>query len=75
MIDTEHLKTLVVAMQKSQEKDWLASYEMIGDVSHGYLLICSLSGLSGWQSDAGSRVNSMIMPNIVRLPSWSWTPN
>lgn len=32
MVDTENLLTLAVAMQKAQEKDWLESYEFIGDV-------------------------------------------
>eukprot|EP00904_Undaria_pinnatifida_P007842 jgi/Undpi1/4188/HiC_scaffold_16.g07555.m1 len=30
MVDTENLITLVVAMQKAQEKDWLETYETIG---------------------------------------------
>ena len=33
MVDTENLITLVVAMQKAQEKDWLETYETIGQVT------------------------------------------
>lgn len=33
MVDTENLITLVVAMQKTQEKDWLETYESLGEVS------------------------------------------
>lgn len=32
MMNTDHLTTLVVAMSKNQEKEWLASYESLGDV-------------------------------------------
>lgn len=32
MINTEHMITLCVAVQKAQEKEWLASYESIGNV-------------------------------------------
>lgn len=32
MLDTEHLTTLVVAMSRNQEKEWLESYEYIGEV-------------------------------------------
>lgn len=32
MLDTEHLVTLVVAVAKPQEKEWVANYEGIGNV-------------------------------------------
>lgn len=32
-VDTEHLVTLAVAMQKTQEAEWLATYATIGSVS------------------------------------------
>lgn len=38
MLDTEHLITLAVAMQKVQEKEWLETYETIGDVRQQLLI-------------------------------------
>ncbi|CAN0450596.1 unnamed protein product [Discosporangium mesarthrocarpum] len=32
LIDTEHLVTLVVAVQSTQEKDWVDNYASIGNV-------------------------------------------
>lgn len=38
MVDTEHLTTLVVAMPKASEKDWLETYPTIGEVRYRGLL-------------------------------------